>query len=65
MHAEDDPLVPASDAQVIHDAWFDSQLLRLEQGGHQRLLADARLVSAVLGLLAQVREPRTAAEAVR
>ncbi|MGF6694998.1 MULTISPECIES: alpha/beta hydrolase [Pseudomonas] len=65
VHAEDDPLVPASDAQVIHDAWFDSQLLRLEQGGHQRLLADARLVSAVLGLLAQVREPRTAAEAVR
>ncbi|WP_342245631.1 alpha/beta hydrolase [Pseudomonas sp. OTU5201] len=65
VHAEDDPVVPASDAQVIHDAWFDSQLLRLEQGGHQRLLADARLVKAVLGLLAQVREPHIAGAAVR
>ncbi|MDH4585377.1 alpha/beta hydrolase [Pseudomonas sp. BN415] len=65
VHAEDDPVVPASDAQVIHDAWFDSQLLRLEQGGHQRLLADARLVNAVLGLLAQVREPHIAEAAVQ
>ncbi|WP_271411696.1 alpha/beta hydrolase [Pseudomonas sp. Q1-7] len=65
VHAEDDPLVPAADAQVIHDAWFDSQLLRLERGGHQRLLADGRLVKAVLALLAQVRESRVEVDAVR
>ncbi len=65
VHAADDPVVPAGDAQIIHDAWFDSQLLRLEQGGHQRLLSDPRLISAVLGLLAQVREPSSAARALR
>ncbi|MFZ6047152.1 alpha/beta hydrolase [Pseudomonas sp. CR3202] len=65
VHAEDDPVVPVGDAQVIHDAWFDSQLLRLPQGGHQRLLADARLIVAVLGLLEQVGEPRTAKELLR
>ncbi|WP_110972206.1 alpha/beta hydrolase [Pseudomonas huaxiensis] len=51
VHAEDDRLVPASEAQVIHDAWFDSRLLMLEQGGHQRVLADPRVVSGVLDLL--------------
>ncbi|MDH4869917.1 alpha/beta fold hydrolase [Pseudomonas sp. BN515] len=65
VHADDDPIVPAGDAQVIHDAWFDSQLLRLEQGGHQRLLSDSRLIRAVLGLLAQVREPFSAVQALR
>jgi pimeloyl-ACP methyl ester carboxylesterase len=64
VHANDDPVVPADDAQAIHDAWFDSQLLRLEQGGHQRLLSDPRLIGAVLGLLAQVRETRSAAQAL-
>ena len=56
VHAEDDPVVPANDARVIHDAWFDSQLLRLERGGHQRLLADPRLIGAVLGLLEELGE---------
>ncbi|QEY62245.1 lysophospholipase [Metapseudomonas lalkuanensis] len=65
VHAADDPVVPAGDAQIIHDAWFDSQLLRLELGGHQRLLSDPRLISAVLGLLAQVREPSSASRALR
>lgn len=65
VHAEDDPVVPASDAQTIHDAWFDSQLLRLEQGGHQRLLADSRVIEAVLGLLEQVGQVRIAADALR
>lgn len=65
VHADDDPVVLAGDAQTIHDAWFDSQLLRLDQGGHQRLLADARLIAAVLALLGQVREVRGTAEALR
>lgn len=51
VHAEDDRLVPSSEAQVIHDAWFDSRLLMLEQGGHQRVLADPRVVAGVLDLL--------------
>lgn len=51
VHAQDDILVPASEAQVIHDAWFDSRLLMLEQGGHQRVLADPRVISGVLDLL--------------
>ena len=54
-HAADDPMVPFSEAEAIHEAWFDSQLLRLEQGGHQRLLADPRLQQAVLTLLGEVR----------
>ncbi len=33
-------------------AWFDSRLLRLEQGGHQKVLADPRVINAVLVLLA-------------
>ncbi|NWL75610.1 alpha/beta hydrolase [Pseudomonas taiwanensis] len=65
VHAEDDLLVPVADSQVIHDAWFDSQLLRLEQGGHQRLLADSRVIQAVLTLLEQVQEVRIATEALR
>ncbi|MCO6059475.1 alpha/beta hydrolase [Pseudomonas sp. MOB-449] len=65
VHAEDDPVVPVDEASVIHDAWFDSQLLRLETGGHQRLLADPRLTRAVLGLLAEVSDSRGFAEASR
>ncbi|AOE84551.1 alpha/beta hydrolase [Pseudomonas sp. TCU-HL1] len=65
VHAEDDPVVPVDEAHVIHDAWFDSQVLRLETGGHQRLLADPRLTGAVLGLLAEVREPQVLAEVSR
>lgn len=55
VHAVDDALVPADQAQLIHKAWFDSRLMLLDQGGHQRLLADPRLSAAVLELLA--REP--------
>ena len=54
VHAADDPVVPFSEAQVIHDAWFDSQLLPLEQGGHQRVLADPRLIGETLRLLDSV-----------
>lgn len=53
VHASDDALVPASESQVIHKAWFDSRLLLLEEGGHQRVLADPRLSEAVLELLAR------------
>ncbi|NQD94277.1 alpha/beta fold hydrolase [Pseudomonas sp. CrR25] len=61
VHAEDDPLVPFSEAEAIHEAWFDSQLLRLEQGGHQRLLRDAQVQQAVLQLLGeQCHSPVTA-----
>lgn len=56
VHAEDDPLVPVGEAELIHQAWFDSQLLRLPEGGHQRLLGDPRLLQAVLALLGEVRQ---------
>jgi pimeloyl-ACP methyl ester carboxylesterase len=56
VHAADDPVVPYSEAQVIHEAWFDSRLLRLEQGGHQRVLADPRLIQAVVQLLGSPRQ---------
>lgn len=52
VHAEDDRFVPVKASQAIHEAWFDSRLLRLEQGGHHRVLADPRVIEAVLGLLA-------------
>lgn len=52
VHAEDDLFVPVGESQLIHEAWFDSRLLRLEEGGHQRVLADPRVIEAVLGLLA-------------
>ncbi|MDX9664202.1 alpha/beta fold hydrolase [Pseudomonas sp. P5_152] len=52
VHAEDDTFVPVSESQLIHEAWFDSRLLRLEEGGHQRVLADPRVIEGVLGLLA-------------
>ncbi|MDE1166351.1 MAG: alpha/beta fold hydrolase [Pseudomonas sp.] len=51
VHAADDQVVDASEALLIHDAWFDSRLLTLPQGGHQRLLADPQVIEAVLGLL--------------
>ncbi|MDB5983319.1 MAG: hydrolase [Pseudomonas sp.] len=51
VHAEDDPMVPFAEAQLIHDAWFDSRLLRLKQGGHQRVLADPKVIDGVLALL--------------
>jgi pimeloyl-ACP methyl ester carboxylesterase len=56
VHAADDTVVPYSEAQAIHEAWFDSRLLRLEQGGHQRLLSDPQLVQAVMQLLATLRQ---------
>ncbi len=57
VHASDDPLVPASEAPIIHKAWFDSRLLLLEEGGHQRVLADPRLSLAVLELLERAAVP--------
>lgn len=57
VHATDDALVPAGEAEIIHKAWFDSRLLRLEEGGHQRVLADPRVSEAVLELLARVSAP--------
>ncbi|MCG6578037.1 alpha/beta hydrolase [Pseudomonas sp. AF32] len=52
VHAEDDTSVPVTESQLIHDAWFDSRLLRLPVGGHQRVLADPRVIEGVLSLLA-------------
>ncbi len=57
VHAVDDALVPAGEAQVIHKAWFDSRLMLLEEGGHQRVLADPQLSEAVLELLARATAP--------
>lgn len=62
VHAEDDQVVPVSEADLIHQAWFDSQLLRLLGGGHQRLLSEPLLVQAVLELLEQV--PQTSLKAL-
>ena len=45
-----------SEAELIHKAWFDSQLLRLPAGGHQRVLGDPLLLQAVLELLGEVRQ---------
>ncbi|PSS46419.1 alpha/beta fold hydrolase [Pseudomonas sp. BBP2017] len=56
-HAEDDSLVPASEAQAIHRAWFDSRLLLLPGGGHQRVLSDPQLIEGVMALLAHRRAP--------
>ncbi|MBT2373188.1 alpha/beta fold hydrolase [Pseudomonas fluorescens] len=57
VHAEDDTFVPVKAAQMIHEAWFDSRLMRLEQGGHQKVLADPRVIEGVLALLAGSRLP--------
>ncbi|HDS1737583.1 alpha/beta fold hydrolase [Pseudomonas sp. BP8] len=57
VHAADDALVPVGEAQAIHKAWFDSRLMVLEEGGHQRVLADPRLSEAVLELLARAQAP--------
>ncbi|WHT77708.1 alpha/beta hydrolase [Pseudomonas rhodesiae] len=55
VHAEDDTFVPVKAAKAIHEAWFDSRLLQLEQGGHQKVLADPRVIDGVLTLLAGAR----------
>ncbi|MFN3359079.1 MAG: alpha/beta fold hydrolase, partial [Pseudomonas sp.] len=52
VHAEDDTFVPVKASQAIHEAWSDSRLLRLERGGHQKVLADPRVIDGVLALLA-------------
>lgn len=57
VHAEDDRLVPASEAQAIHQAWFDSRLLLLPEGGHQRVLSDPQVIEGVLALLARRHAP--------
>lgn len=57
VHAEDDRFVPVNASQMIHDAWLDSRLLRLEQGGHQGVLADPQVIDGVLALLAGCRQP--------
>lgn len=59
VHAADDPMVPFSEAEAIHHNWFDSRLLRVEAGGHQRVLADPQVVQAVLQLLESVRHAPT------
>lgn len=56
IHAEDDLNVPVDDARIIHEAWFDSRLLRLDTGGHQRVLADPRTIEAVMALLGPAAE---------
>lgn len=57
VHAEDDRLVPASEARVIHQAWFDSRLLLLPEGGHQRVLSAPQVIEGVLALLAHGHAP--------
>ncbi|PWB35886.1 alpha/beta hydrolase [Pseudomonas sp. SDI] len=57
VHAEDDRLVPAGEARIIHDAWFDSRLLMLQEGGHQRVLADPLVIDGVLALLGRNAQP--------
>ncbi|MEK1905859.1 MAG: alpha/beta fold hydrolase [Pseudomonas sp.] len=58
VHAQDDWMVPAAEAQSIHAAWPGSQLLSLASGGHSKPLADPRVVEAVLELLGSVAERR-------
>ncbi|MGV8918785.1 MAG: alpha/beta fold hydrolase [Pseudomonas sp.] len=58
VHAEDDNMVPFSESELIHEAWFDSRLLRLKSGGHQRVLADPKLIEGVLALLAGSAHPQ-------
>ncbi len=53
VHAADDRLMPFGEAEAIHQAWPGSQLLRLETGGHHRVLADPSLHQAVLQGLEQ------------
>ncbi|WP_068830099.1 alpha/beta fold hydrolase [Pseudomonas sp. BMS12] len=60
VHAQDDPMVPHTEAQSIHAAWADSRLLSLAQGGHSRLLTDQQLIDAVLELLERIERPATA-----
>lgn len=57
VHAEDDRLVPASEAQAIHRAWFDSRLMLLPEGGHQRVLSAPQVIEGVLALLARSHAP--------
>jgi pimeloyl-ACP methyl ester carboxylesterase len=57
VHAEDDPLVPVAEAEIIHRAWPASRQLLLASGGHRRVLADPQLQVAVLALLASVTVP--------
>ena len=52
VYVEADTFGTGKASQAIHEAWFDSRLLRLEQGGHQKVLADPRVIDAVLVLLA-------------
>ncbi|NWA03567.1 alpha/beta fold hydrolase [Pseudomonas gingeri] len=52
VHAEDDRMVGVDESRRIHEAWFDSRLLRLESGGHLQVLADQRFIDGVLALLA-------------
>lgn len=57
VHAEDDPMVPASEARLIHQAWFDSQLLLLPEGGHQRVLSNPEVIQGVLALVQGTPQP--------
>ncbi|KRP67621.1 alpha/beta fold hydrolase [Pseudomonas orientalis] len=52
VHAEDDTFVPVKAAQTIHEAWVGSRLMRMEQGGHQKVLADPQVIEGILALLA-------------
>lgn len=58
VHAQDDWMVPAAEAQSIHAAWPGSRLLSLPSGGHSKPLGDPRVVEAVLELLGTVGERR-------
>ncbi|WP_440466710.1 alpha/beta fold hydrolase [Pseudomonas sp. YH-1] len=57
VHAEDDRYVRVSEATAIHEAWPQSRLLRLAEGGHHRVLADPAVIDAILELLEAVEEP--------
>lgn len=54
VHAQNDERISPSEAQVIHDAWFDSRLLLLPEGGHQRVLSAPQFIEAVLALLERI-----------
>ncbi|QEY72660.1 alpha/beta fold hydrolase [Pseudomonas denitrificans (nom. rej.)] len=57
VHAEDDRYVRVGEAAAIHEAWPRSRLLRLKDGGHHRVLADAVVTEAILELLEEVEMP--------
>jgi pimeloyl-ACP methyl ester carboxylesterase len=55
VHADDDRVVPLSDAAECARAWHGSRLLRVGGLGHRRILRDPTVVAAVIGFIKEGR----------